>query len=35
MINYKNKNKNIRDLFFKKVANPLVKDKKKLNNKNK
>ena len=31
MINYKNKN--IRDLFFKKVSNPLVKDKKKLNNK--
>ena len=31
MINYKNKN--IRDLFFKKVPNPLVKDKKKLNNK--
>ena len=31
MINYKNKN--IRDLFFKKVSNPLVKDKKKLNSK--
>ncbi len=31
MINYKNKN--VRDLFFKKILNPFVKDTKRLNNK--